>query len=88
MRPHAYLYSDVLACCYVGSALWLHNHCADVINQNGRPLDNVARLQCIQQVCWSFLPPSNLHAVHNSGKVITTRTLKEMPLHSCRTLKS
>ena len=61
-RPLRHLYPDVLACCDVSCAFRLHHNCADVINQDSWPLNHVARLQCVQEICRSCLPPSNLHA--------------------------
>ena len=56
-----HLYPYVLPCCDVCCAFWLHHYSADIIDEDGRPLDHMTRLQCVQQVCWRLLPTANLH---------------------------
>ncbi len=57
------LYSDVMTGCDVCSALRLHHYRADVVDEDGWPLDDMARLQRVKKVCWRLLPPTNLHQV-------------------------
>lgn len=55
-----HLYPYVLPCCDVRCAFWLNHNSADVINEDGRPLNHMTRLQCVQQVCWRLLSTANL----------------------------
>ena len=55
-----YFHLDIQVGCYLRLTFWLYHDGADVINQDSRTWDAVARLEMLQQIGWCVLQASDL----------------------------